>query len=122
MNVVVIIILHVVLQGKIANNRINILSIGINYYPVKNKNNNEKKTIHAECDAINKLPNIKKKTAINILVIRLSKNNKLGMSQPCNNCIKMLSSMPTKKGYLIKNIYYSDSNNNIIKTTLTKLQ
>ena len=87
-NVVVTIILHAVLQGKIANNRINILSIGINYYPIKNKN----------------------------------KNNKLGMSQPCNNCVKMLSSMPTKKGYIIKNIYYSDSNNNIIKTTLTKLQ
>jgi hypothetical protein len=58
-NVVVTITLHVVLQGKIANNRINILSIGINYYPLKN--NNEKKTIHAECDAINKLPTIKKK-------------------------------------------------------------
>jgi cytidine deaminase len=121
-NVVVTIILHVVLKGKIANNRINILSIGINYYPVRNSNEIKKKTIHAECDAINKLPNIKKKTAINILVIRLTKNNKLGMSQPCNNCVKMLSSMPTKKGYVIKHIYYSDSNNNIIKTTLTKLQ
>jgi len=44
------------------------------------------------------------------------------MSQPCNNCVKMLSSMPRKKGYIIKDIYYSDSNNNIIKTTLTKLQ
>jgi cytidine deaminase len=121
-NVVVTIILHAVLQGKIANNRINILSIGINYYPIKNSNEQNKKTIHAECDAINKLPNVRKKQVINILVIRLSKNNKLGMSQPCNSCVKMLSNIPQKKGYNIKNIYYSDSNNNIIKTTLTKLQ
>jgi len=58
--VVVITILHVVLQGKIANNKINILSIGINYYPLKNSNEQNKKTIHAECDAIKKLPTIKK--------------------------------------------------------------
>lgn len=81
--------------------------------------------IHAEHDAINKLkPLYKKKNleSINLLVIRLSKNNKLQNSKPCVNCIKTLKTLPQKKGYKIKNIYYSNDNGLIIKSSIKILE
>jgi len=81
---------------------------------------------HAEFDALKKLPKIKEKTKklidLNILVIRLSTTNKLQNSKPCFNCIKMMKSFPIKKGYIIKNIYYSNDEGEIIKTNLDKLE
>lgn len=81
--------------------------------------------IHAEHDAINKLkPLYRKKTleSVNLLVIRFSKNNKLQNSKPCANCIKTMKTLPLKKGYKIKKIYYSDENGNIIKSNLKILE
>ena len=81
--------------------------------------------IHAEHNALTKLKplKIKKKLEqINILVIRLSKTNKIQSSKPCNNCIKVMETIPDKKGYKIQNIYYSDNEGNIIKTTLNSLK
>ncbi len=81
--------------------------------------------IHAEHNALTKLKplRIKKKLeTINILVIRLSKTNRIQSSKPCDNCIKMMNIIPEKKGYKIQNIYYSDNDGNIIKTTLNNLK
>ena len=80
--------------------------------------------IHAELDAINKLQPLKYKKIlepISILVIRLSSKNKLQSSKPCANCIDSMKNYPIKKGYKIQNVYYSDSEGNIIKTSLTNL-
>ena len=80
--------------------------------------------IHAEYDAIKKLPPLKRNKKlknINLLVIRLSAKNQLQSSKPCNNCIDIMKTMPIKKGYKIQYIYYSDSNQNIVKTTLYNL-
>jgi len=82
-------------------------------------------TIHAEINAINNLVRRsaykKHLTKIDLLVIRTSKTGKLGMSKPCIKCIIDLSTMPQKKGYVIKNIYYSNSEGIIIKTNLKSL-
>ena len=81
--------------------------------------------IHAEQSAITKLiplKNKKKSENINILVIRLSKKNKLQSSKPCNNCIKYMKISPEKKGYKIKNVYYSNGEESIIKSTLLDLE
>lgn len=81
--------------------------------------------IHAEHDAINKLkPLYRKKRleSINLLVIRFSKNNKLQNSKPCVNCIQNMKNLPEKKGYKIKNIYYSNDNGDIIKSSLQILE
>ena len=98
-----------------------ILSFGVNQSP-----NSDYITpgIHAEQDAINKLKPLKYKKkleSINILVIRLSSKNKLQSSKPCANCIESMKNNPTKKGYKIQNVYYSDSEGNIIKTNLVSL-
>ena len=80
--------------------------------------------IHAEYDAIKKLAPLKKSKRlknINLLVIRLSGKNKLQSSKPCGNCIDVMKTMPVKKGYTIKYVYYSDNNGNIVKTTLNNL-
>ena len=80
--------------------------------------------IHAEQDAINKLKPLKYKKnleSINILVIRLSSKNKLQSSKPCANCIESMKNNPIKKVYKIQNVYYSDSEGNIIKTNLVSL-
>lgn len=102
--------------------KVNILSFGFNRMGDIDGN---KPGIHAEHDAINKLKplDVKKRLVnINLLVIRFSKNNKMGNSKPCTNCIQNMKTMPQKKGYKIRNIYYSDDKGNIIKSSLNILE
>lgn len=80
--------------------------------------------IHAEHDAIRKLIPLKRNKrleVINMLVIRLSGKNKLQSSKPCINCINMMKILPNKMGYKIKDIYYSNENGEIIKSSLNIL-
>ena len=96
--------------------KINILSFGFN--KIGDSDGNEA-GIHAEHDAINKLKPLEKKKnlkPVNLLVIRFSKKNKLQNSKPCANCIQTMKKLPEKKGYKIKDIYYSNDNEDIIKS------
>jgi len=81
--------------------------------------------IHAEEDALSKLKPLKirkRLERINLLVIRVSKKNKLQSSKPCGNCIEIMKKIPHKKGYKLDNIYYSDGEGNIVRTDLTTLE
>ena len=104
-------------MGKIAKG--DILSFGQNHYPSNSNNNTH--TIHAEHDAINKLPFKRRKTSVNMLVLRFTKTYKLCMSKPCDQCVHRMIHLFPKKGYIIKDVYYSNANGKIEKTTLTKL-
>jgi hypothetical protein len=107
-------------KGDLKKGRI--LSFGMNQM---GDTDGKKPGIHAEHDALNKLQPLKCKrrlVSINILVIRLSMKNTLQSSKPCNNCIETMKKLPTKKGYKIQNIYYSDNEGNIIKTSLQNLE
>lgn len=120
----VIIITHRVFYKANKNDlkKANILSFGFNRMGDTNGNN---AGVHAEHDAINKLKPLernKKLEPINLLVIRFSKNNKLQNSKPCANCIQTMKILPEKKGYRIKNIYYSNDNGEIVKTSLNNLE
>jgi hypothetical protein len=109
-------------KGKGTMKKARILSFGVNQLGDINGNT---PGIHAEEDALSKLMPLKYKKrleSINILVIRLSPKNKLQISKPCSNCIKLLSIIPKKKGYKIENIYYSDADGNIVKTNLQTLE
>ena len=100
----------------------NILSFGFN--KMGDIDGNEP-GIHAEHDAINKLKPLDKKKKlepINLLVIRFSKNNKIQSSKPCANCIQNMKTLPKKKGYKIKNIYYSNDNEEIVKSSIKILE
>ena len=100
---------------------LNILSYGINTYNIKHNNG----STHAEVNAINNLPsypnNRKQLKKINIFVIRTSNTGKIGMSKPCIKCIQDMNIIPQKKGYIIKNVYYSETSGEIITTSLNKL-
>lgn len=79
-------------------------------------------TLHAEEQSILKLKRnndgIKK---VDILVIRTTKNGSLNMSKPCKHCIQMMKNVATDKGYSVKNVYYTESNDVVVKTSLNKL-
>ena len=102
-------------------NILNVLSYGTNVYD----NGGSVGTIHAEMKAIYNLqshsPNKKHLIKLDILVIRTSNIGKIGMSKPCFKCILDLSTIPQKKGYIIKNIYYSNNDGDLVKTTLKSL-
>ena len=109
-------------KGKGDLNKANILSFGVNQLGDTTGN---KPGIHAEEDAISKLIPLKKKKRlepINILVIRVSPKNKIQSSKPCINCLKIMNTLPEKKGYKIENVYYSNEEGNILKTTLKSLE
>jgi cytidine deaminase len=81
-------------------------------------------TTHAEIDAINNLMPLarnKKLKKINILVIKTTHTGKIGSSKPCLNCLINLSTLPEKKGYVVKNIIYSNVNEQLEKHTLNDL-
>lgn len=82
-------------------------------------NNTYYDSLHAEVDAIKKLPinKNKKKNKINIFVFRISRSKKhnLVMSRCCNNCINSLYKISEEKNYRIKNIYYTNDNGEIEK-------
>jgi hypothetical protein len=105
-------------------NKTRILNFGINI-PENNNNKILSPSIHAEHNVLLKLKtlnkNKNKKETINLLVVRFSKTNKIQSSKPCSKCIKMMNIIPYKKGYKIKNIYYSNNDGNILRTTLSEL-
>jgi hypothetical protein len=87
-------------------------------------NNRGSGSIHAEVNAIANLiplPRQKHKKSINLLVIRTSKTGKLGESKPCIKCLYDISTLPQKKGYIIRNVSYSNSNETITETTISRL-
>lgn len=114
--------LRVFYKGKSVLKKANILTFGFN--KMGDVNGNEAGT-HAEHDAINKLKPLNKRKRlqnINMLVIRISKTNKLQNSKPCAICIQIMKNLPEKKGYRIRNIYYSNDNGEIIKSNLKTLE
>jgi cytidine deaminase len=92
------------------------LSIGEN-------NINISQSLHAETAAFQKLPvNIKKIINIDILVIRMSKSNtKMSCSLPCLECVSYMKNILPTRGYKLKKIYYSNTEGEIDKTTLKKI-
>jgi pyrimidine deaminase RibD-like protein len=76
-------------------------------YEIKNA-----KSTHAEINALHKLnKKTKQLRYIDLLVIRLSKTNKLGESRPCYHCLNKLQ----HSGLNIRYVYYSTSSENIIR-------
>lgn len=109
-------------KGNGSLTKVNVLSYGVNTYADVD---GKYPGIHAEKDALSKLMPLKQKRKpelIDILVIRISKTNKLQNSKPCAHCIKMMNILPTGKGYKIRNIYYSSADGDIVKTSLRTLE
>merc|ERR1711916_104592 len=110
------------------------LEKGIVYYQ-KGQNYGENKfkgmgcSIHAEEDVIRKMGrkysdriDKKNKKKFDLLVIKVSRTgDKVGMSRLCEKCVMLVNNISHSSGIKIKNVYYSDENGDIIKTTPSKL-
>jgi len=100
---------------------LNVVTYGINHYTDSNL---KSKTIHAEYDAIAKLPNLSHKKhlkKINLAVIKTSKTGHLGNSKPCFRCLLTMKDFAPIMGYRINWIYYSDEKGLMQKTKLNEL-
>ncbi len=97
----------------------NILSYGENISDLKLD-----KTIHAEHKAIINLPCLKRKKnlkKVDIIVVRTTKSGTLGLSKPCYHCLIAMNTLIKEKGYIIEDIYYTNSDGNLERTDLNKL-
>jgi cytidine deaminase len=72
-------------------------------------------TTHAEENALDKYVYGGKKAKIDILVVRLTKNNVLGLARPCKKCVNLMSLIKSTGKAIIKDIYYSLNNGDIQK-------
>ena len=71
-------------------------------------------TVHAEVDAMLKLPIQKIKKKINLAVFTTNKEGTiLRMSKCCDNCLKSIHLISKRKNYIIQKIYYIDENGNL---------
>ena len=81
--------------------KLNILSYGINHYRTVGN------SIHAEYDAIRKLPISRRVKKVNMLVIRITKTGIIGNSCPCDSCKYMLQTFAITHGYDVRTVWYS---------------
>ena len=110
------------LLGDIRKNII--YSIGVNLYN-SDLNTNYKshtpRTIHAEHNAIHKLPKNHKKRpkVIDIIVFRTNKKgDSLLMSKSCPNCLNHLKRGLVNKNYKLRDFYYTDNNSFYIDSSI----
>ena len=81
-------------------------------------------TVHAEDDAINKLPVLKrnrKLKKVDILVIRANQGGTVGNSKPCFKCIGDLYKKLPKKGYILDTVYYTDKGEVLVSKKFSQL-
>ena len=91
-------------------------AFGVNQYNInKNASEYEYDSLHAEVDCVTRLRKMEKQTNINLVVFRTNNSgNSMMMAKPCNNCLKTIDRVLSKKNYKLKRLYYTD-NNSIIK-------
>jgi len=86
-------------------------------------NSSSSVSVHAEEKAIKKLKPSKGKThkLVSIVVLKFSRTFMISESQPCIKCMSIMANLLPKKGYKLEYIYHSNSERQIICTTLNNL-
>lgn len=109
--------LHSAMIFKKSGNKILPLSYGENwiYNTTRYNPGHLDLSAHAEHAAvINLRPNEnKKKRAASIFVIKFKLSGLVGPSEPCGHCLNVLAKQASKKGYYIKNVYFTNRNKTI---------
>lgn len=71
-------------------------------------------TIHAEVDAMLKLPKQKNKKKIVLCVFTTNKHGTaLRMSMCCDHCRRSINIISKRKNYIVKKIYYINQSGNL---------
>ncbi len=86
---------------------------GISQY--RGINSNVNNTLHAEIAVLNKC---RFRGKVSLVVLRLNSSGNLDSSKPCYHCLKSISQ---HRNIRVKNVYYSNSDGTITKTSLSKL-
>ena len=100
-----------------------VLAYGENHY-TSLVNFDRVSSIHAEDNAIRKLPHNpthKRLKKVDILVIRTNNNGGLMNSKPCILCLMLLCTKLPSKGYSLCNVYYSTSQGKVESNSLQHL-
>jgi hypothetical protein len=78
------------------------------------KNDSGRGSVHAEENLIQKFLRIRNRCQkVDLLIVKITHNGKIGSSRPCQNCMKRLICMTTKHNISINNVYYSTSQGKI---------
>lgn len=106
------------LFSSITSVHIKVLSYGENKF-----RNGVFPTIHAEDDAINKLPsaNSKRLKKVDILVIRSNIGGTVGNSKPCVRCIQVLEKKLPKRGYVLDTLHYTTIGGSVVSRKFSDL-
>jgi hypothetical protein len=116
-NVVILIILRASLWKQ--STVLKVLSYGTNTYnPTLN-------SLHAERVALDNLPSIprnrRKLVNVSLFVARTNRSGVAGNSKPCEHCIYDLLRIAPTRGYVVRNVHYTDANGCIVSTTLNRI-
>ncbi|MHB1910113.1 MAG: hypothetical protein ACYCQJ_14745 [Nitrososphaerales archaeon] len=76
--------------------------------------------IHAEVDALSKLPASRRVQTVILTVIRVRQDGTLTNSCPCLHCLAAIAKM-AQFGYNINQIYFSDESGAVIRRTFNQL-
>jgi cytidine deaminase len=81
-----------------------------------------KSSIHAEVNAIEKLPSRKdgRLLKVSLLVFRVTKSGKYTMSKPCMHCIEKMN-QTCARNYKIFSVYYTNKDGDFEKSSLNQL-
>jgi len=72
-------------------------------------------TIHAEDDAMQKLPQNKKRLKrVNLMVIRANIGGTVGNSRPCIKCTDILFKKLPLRGYILDKLYYTSKGGELV--------
>ena len=85
----------------------------------------ERWSIHAEVNAIRKLPPMPRKRRlkrVDLIVIRTTPNGVLGNSQPCAHCATSLVRDLASKGYILDRVIFSNADGGLTVLTLGQLR
>jgi cytidine deaminase len=85
---------------------------------------NRVSSIHAEDNAIRKLPSLpknKKLKRVDILVIRVNKSGMMANSKPCIHCLMLMITRLPLKGYSLSDIYFSNADGTLSMEKLNNL-
>ena len=99
-----------------------LVNYGENYY--KQDDTPFMSSIHAESNAMSKLPYLprhKRPKKVDLLVIRVNKGGSMGNSKPCIHCILTLKRYLPLKGYHLDTIHYTTTNGCIISAKFSEL-
>jgi cytidine deaminase len=118
MTSLIIIDMWLVFFIKSQNNALKKVALGANFFRIN------KKSVHAEIDAVRKLRTHEKKKKMKPLVLvsfKFARSGELRNAKPCRHCVTALKIRLKMKNYYVSDVIYSNDNGELITCGLDDL-